>query len=346
MAALCGRARPTTLPAAVASFGGTDVIASAGNELIRGVHGMTGRTLRYTGAGGLPTEAAIVLGTLSTLPAELRLHAELAPDAYWLTTASADGVPYLVVAAENDRGVLYGTFALLRKIGTGEAIEKLNEKQAPAAAVRWVNQWDNLDGTIERGYGGRSIFWDGLHARADLKRVTEYGRLLASIGINACAINNVNANPRMLASDFMPEIARIAEALRPWGVRVVIAVDFGSPKSIGGLDTFDPLDARVAAWWRAKGDELYAAVPDLAGSSWRTRRRVVHLLMGAHADAANVVARSLACRRAQHAVSRRCWTPADGLERSSRTVRVRRTTIFQPLDGKFDANVIVQIRHG
>ena len=114
--------------------------------------------------------------------------------------------------------------------------------------VRWVNEWNNLDGTIERGYGGRSIFWDNLQAREDLTRVGEYGRLLASLGINACSINNVNANPRVLAADFIPQIVRIAEAFRPWGVRVALAVDFGSPKTIGGLDTFDP--ARCPRWPR------------------------------------------------------------------------------------------------
>src|SRR5260221_8332 len=146
------------------------------------------------------------------------LKADLAPDAFWLKTAAKNGIHYTVVTASNDRGVLYGTFALLRKIALGESIANLDEKQTPRVAARWVNEWNNLDGSIERGYGGRSIFWDNNRARFDLTRVSEYGRLLASLGINACDITNVNANPLVLSPDFAPEIARVAVALRPWGV--------------------------------------------------------------------------------------------------------------------------------
>ena len=245
--------------------------------------------------------------------------------------------------------MLYGAFALLRKIALGEPIDALDEKQAPYAPIRWVNQWDNLDGSIERGYGGRSIFWDSGHARPDLTRVTEYGRMLASLGIDACAINNVNANPRLLTSAFIPQIARIADALRPWGVAVALPVDFGSPKSVGGLDTFDPLDASVAAWWNARADELYRAIPDLAGFVLKadSEGRVGPSAYGrTHADAANVVARAL--------------QPHGGLLlyrgfvydhhmdwRNPKNDRARAAyDNFQPLDGKFDENVVIQIKNG
>ena len=170
-----------------------------------------------------------------------------------------------IVISGNGRGVLYGVFALLRRIALGQPVAALDEHDAPYAPVRWVNHWDNLDGSIERGYGGRSIFWDNGKAREDLSRVSDYGRMLASIGINGCSIDNVNADRRILTPEFFPQIARIAAAFRPWGVKVAISVDFGSPQSIGGLDTFDPLDPKVAAWWKGRIDELYAAVPDLAG---------------------------------------------------------------------------------
>src|ERR1022692_1888777 len=254
-------ARPyrASLPASIATYTAAPAAQSARRELLRGIRGMLGRTLRVQ--SGLPKESAIVLGTLADLKQaapQLRLEADLPPDAYWLTTASLNGVSYTVITAANDRGVLYGTFAFLRKIAFGEPIARLDEKQSPYAPVRWVNEWNNLDGSIERGYGGRSIFWDKLAAREDLTRVGEYGRLLASVGINACALNNVNANPRVLAADFIGQVARIAEAFRPWGVGVALAVDFGSPKTIGGLDNFDPLNAQVASWWKARADALYA----------------------------------------------------------------------------------------
>src|ERR1041385_5529479 len=103
----------------------------------------------------------------------------------------------------------------MRKISLGDDLKSLDERQAPQAPVRWVNEWDNLVGTIERSYGGRSIFWDQGRARADMTRVREYGRLLASLGIQACAISNVNADPKILHPDFIPDIAKIADAFRP-----------------------------------------------------------------------------------------------------------------------------------
>ncbi len=337
----------TGLPAAMVSYGSSPVARSAQRELLRGIRGMLARTIRTPAR--LPTENAIVLGTLAELAPQFHLDAEIPPDGYWLTTATANGVSYTVITGSNDRGVLYGVFGFLRKIGLGEPIASLNEKQSPYAAVRWVNQWDNLDGSVERGYGGRSIFWENLHARDNLSRVGDYGRLLASLGINACSISNVNANPRVLASDFLPQVARIAEAFRPWGVRVAVAVDFGSPKTLGGLDTFDPLDARTAAWWKAKADELYTAIPDLAGFVLKadSEGRVGPSTYGrTHADAANVVARGLQSHGGllfyrgfvydHHAD----WTnPKNDRGRAA-------YDNFHPLDGKFDDNVIVQIKHG
>src|SRR6266516_2374867 len=113
--------------------------------------------------------------------------------------AALRGARYLVVAGESDRAVLYGAFAMLRKVALGESVTSLDEKQGPYAPIRWVNEWNNIDGSIERGYGGRSIFWEGGRIRDDLGRVNEYGRLLASIGINGISINNVNANPLVLS---------------------------------------------------------------------------------------------------------------------------------------------------
>jgi alpha-glucuronidase len=237
------------MPAVVAVPTRSVLFDTAAQELVHGVRGMLGRTLRVESR--LPEESAIVLvaaANLAGVDNQIKPPA-LAPDGYWLKWVRRKGVDLLLVVGGDDRGVLYGTFALLRKIATGESIKPLDEAASPAAVIRWVNQWDNLDGTIERGYGGRSMFWEQAHARADLSRVGAYGRMLASLGINGCTVNNVNANRRVLGSDFLPEIARIAEALRPWGVRVSISIDFGSPQSIGGLNTFDPLDPA----WRPGG---------------------------------------------------------------------------------------------
>src|SRR5258708_2945847 len=334
------------MPAVIVTFGDSKLVESARLEAIRGVRGMLGRTLRVE--TGLPRENAIVLGTLADLP-QLHLTASLKPDGYLVKTVGVGPVVYTVVTAANDRGVLYGVFALLRKIAIGESIGELDEQQFPHAAVRWVNHWDNLDGSIERGYGGRSIFWENQHVRADLSRVNDYGRMLASLGINGCSINNVNSDRRLLTPDFIPQVARIAEALRPWGVQVVLSVDFGSPKTLGGLDTFDPLDSRVAEWWKSKVDEIYRAVPDLGGFVMKadSEGRVGPSAYGrTHADAANVVARVL--KPHGGLIFYRGFVYDHHMDwRNPKNDRARAAyDNFKELDGKFDDNVVIQVKHG
>ena len=300
--------------------GNSPVLESARQELTRG--------LRVTGV-------EIVLRTASGLK----------PDGYSL---KMDGGK-IVITGSNDRGVLYGAFALLRKVALGDPVAKLDEKSEPRVPVRWVNHWDNLDGSIERGYGGRSIFWDNGTARTDLTRVRDYGRMLASLGINGASIDNVNVNPRILAPDFLPEIVRIADTLRPWGVRTVLSVDFGSPQKVGGLDTFDPLDPKVIAWWKAKTDEIYRAVPDLGGFIIKadSEGRVGPSAYGrTHADAANVVARAL--KPHGGLIFYRGFVYDNKMDwRNLKNDRARAADDnFRLLDGKFDDNVIIQIKNG
>jgi alpha-glucuronidase len=334
------------VPAVVAVLEQSTVSTTARAEIVRGVKGMLGRTLREESS--IPTENAILIGTVDRLRG-LIPDATLPADAFWLKSVTQGSRHYIIIGASNDRGLLYGAFALLRKIALGETLANLDQRETPYAPVRWVNHWDRLNGTIERGYGGNSIFWENDHVRHDLTRVADYARLLASLGIDACSINNVNADPRLLSPEYAPEIARIAGAMRPWGVHVAISVDFGSPQSVGKLDTFDPLDPKVAAWWKARVDELYAAVPDLAGIVLKadSEGRVGPSAYNrTHADAANVVARAL--------------TPHSGLLfyrgfvydhhmdwQNLKNDRGRAAyDNFHSLDGQFDPNVIVQIKNG
>jgi alpha-glucuronidase len=337
------------LPAVVVVSGKSPLVDSAANEFIRGARGMLGRTLRLESQ--IPSEGAIVITTARGVPGiDKHLQApELAPDGYWLKTVHREAGDLLLVAGAGDRGALYGAFALLRKIATGESIKPLDEVASPAAPIRWVNQWDNLDGTIERGYGGHSMFWEQARARTDLSRVAEYGRLLASLGINGCTVNNVNADARVLTSEFLPELARVAEALRPWGVRISISIDFGSPQSMGGLSTFDPLDSSVAAWWQAKVDEVYRFVPDLAGFVLKadSEGRVGPSAYGrTHADAANVVARAL--KPHGGILLYRGFVYDHHMDwRNPKNDRARAAyDNFHSLDGAFDDNVVVQIKNG
>ena len=324
------------IPATITVSGDDDpLLNNARQELIRGVQGMLGRTLRI--ASGAPAERAIVLQVDGS-----------ASDGYSLRSTTIASQRCILISGSS-RGVLYGAFALLHKIALGQPIENLDEKDAPYAPVRWVNHWDRLDGSIERGYGGRSLFWENDHVREDLARVNDYARMLASVGINGCSINNVNADPRLLKSEYFPEIARIAARLRPWGVKAAISVDLGSPKTIGGLKTFDPLDPDVVKWWKSTFDALYAVVPDLGGVVLKadSEGRVGPSAYGrTHADAANVVARAIAPHRGL--IFYRGFVYDHHADwRNLKNDRARAAyDNFQPLDGKFDDNVVVQIKHG
>ena len=197
------------LPAIVFAPGKSPAIDSAKQELVRGVRGMLGRTLRQESS--LPEEDAIVLIAYDALPgvaADIAIPAQSVEGSYLLKAVTRRGHRLLLVAGADDRGVLYGTFALLRRIALHGEIETLDDHDAPYAPVRWTNEWDNLDGSIERGYAGRSIFFDNGHVVADLTRARDYARLLASIGIDGCTVSNVNANPHMLTSEFIPALGR------------------------------------------------------------------------------------------------------------------------------------------
>jgi alpha-glucuronidase len=334
----------------VVLFGDSSVLESAQSELIRGVRGMLGRTLRKEHV--LPREKAIVLGTIDALHdafPELREPPALGKDGYWLTAGRSHSFDCLIITAKTDRGVLYGTFALLSKISRNESIVALNEVQQPSAPLRWVDEWDNLDGSIERGYAGDSIFFEKGAVRDDLTRVGDYARLLASVGINGCAVNNVNADPHTLEAGFLPQLARIADAFRPWGVQIALSVDVSSPKLIGGLDTFDPLDPRVADWWKQKADEIYRQIPDFGGFVVKadSEGRAGPSSYGrTPADAANVIARALQPHggylfyRAFLYNYHLDWT-------NLKNDRARAAyDTFHPLDGKFADNVVIQIKYG
>jgi alpha-glucuronidase len=334
----------------VSVLGESPIAGSARDEIVRGIRGMLDRVPRVE--TGIPQESAIVLGTMEDLRVSSptwQLKADLIADGYWLKTVVMGRNRYTIVTGANDRGVLYGAFALLRKIATGEPVMQLDERSNPYAPVRWINHWDNLNGTIERGYGGRSIFWDNGKVRDDLSRVNDYGRLLASLGINGCSIDNVNADLKILSPELAPQIARIADVFRPWGVRVAVSVDFGSPQKIGGLSTFDPLDPGVVLFWKTRVDDLYKAVPDLAGFVMKTdsEGRVGPSAYGrTHADAANVVARAL--KPHGGLLFYRGFVYDNHMDwKNLKNDRGRAAwDNFHDLDGKFDDNAIIQIKNG
>jgi len=352
------------LPHAIAVFGRGEVLRAAAKELADAL----GHPAPSGGPGAaLPDHDAFVLGRWQDLQPrfrELGRAPGISGDGFWLKTvrragsrplggskASWRGGPrkYWLVIGADEPGVLYGTFALLARIAEGLDVSTLDDRETPSAPIRWVNQWDNLDGSIERGYAGRSIFFDNGSVANDLTRVKEYARLLASIGINGCAINNVNADPRLLQPEYLPQLARVAAAFRAWGVRLAISVDLSSPMSAGGLKTFDPLDPQVKAWWQNTVDVMYRLIPDFGGFVMKADsegRSGPSKYGRTAADAANVIARAL---RPHHGVMLyRAFVYNHHLDwRDPKADRAKAAfDYFHPLDGKFLDNVVVQVKHG
>jgi len=343
------------LPNQIVLLGDSVVLRSAQQELVQGLSQLLGRTLRVSTGSSL--DNAIVLAKLTELQAlapALHPPQTLRADGYWLKGAKIHGSDCWIVTATTDRGVLYGVFALLSKLARAESlaaidIAEIDEVRQPHAPIRWVNQWDNLDGHIERGYDGPSIFFADGNVRRDLTRAGQYARLLASIGINGCTINNVNAAPGILEDSFIAQVSRIADLFRPWGVQLSLSVDLSSPKVIGGLDTFDPLDPRVAEWWRKKADEIYRRIPDFGGFVVKadSEGRLGPSSYGrTHADAANVIARAL--KPHGGVVFYRAFVYNHHLDwHDLKNDRAKAAyDNFHPLDGAFDDNVIIQIKNG
>ncbi len=240
-------------------------------------------------------------------------------------------------------GCLYATYTLLRELGQGRAPADIRLAEAPAMPLRMLNHWDNPDGHVERGYAGRSIFdWWHLPEWLD-PRMIDYARANASLGINGVVVNNVNAKAFMLEARYIAKFKRLADAWRPYGIRVFVSARFSAPRDIGGLATADPLDPQVAAWWKAKADEIYASIPDFGGFLVKANSEGQPGPQDygrSHADGANRLADALGDRGT---VIWRAFVyrAEDNTDRTAQAY-----TEFQPLDGQFADNVIVQIKNG
>ncbi|KEY72822.1 hypothetical protein S7711_04411 [Stachybotrys chartarum IBT 7711] len=255
------------LPSAIVTLNATQgsPVYTAGVELAQGFSGIFGKELS---SDDDDEEATVTVGTVQAFTAENDGAAdlpELVDDGFYLNVSRG----HVLILGQNERGALYGTFHYLSLLAQGN-VSDVSLTSNPDAPIRWVNQWDNMQdggthGSVERGYGGDSIFfWDG-RIREDLTRAAQYARLLASIGINAIVVNNVNADAATLNSENMDGLARIADVFRPYGIQLGLSLNFAAPELLGGLSTFDPLDEGVISWWQDITDALYERIPDMAG---------------------------------------------------------------------------------
>lgn len=321
----------------------TPTIRAAREELQRGLGGMLGRAVPVRNS---VESGAIVIGTPATSPVVARLRlplAQLGREGFVIRTIRDRGRRFTVIASQDDVGVLYGVFDLLRRIQTRQSLDMLNVSEAPRYSVRLLNHWDNLDRTVERGYSGLSI-WDWQSLPAIHPRYIDYARANASIGVNGTVLTNVNANARLLTPQYIGKVAALADAFRPYGIKVYLTARFSAPIEIGGLKTADPLDRQVRAWWKRKADEIYARVPDFGGFLVKANSEGQpgpQDYKRTHADGANMLAEAL--RPHGGIVMWRAFVYQTGLSED----RARQAyTEFKPLDGKFAPNVFVQVKNG
>ncbi|GAB2553238.1 xylan alpha-(1-_2)-glucuronosidase [Gracilibacillus alcaliphilus] len=276
----------------------------------------------------------------------------------WLHTVSEEGflIVYqnhqLVITGNSEQALLYAVFCLLRHMQLGTEITQLHITEAPKNGLRMINQWDNLDGSVERGYSGQSIFYQNGNIVQDKTRIKDYARYLASIGINAISINNVNVweeETYFITKKYLPEIKEIADIFRLYGVTLYLSINFASPIAIDGLQTADPLDPDVQAWWKGKAEEIYSLIPDFGGFVVKadSEHRPGPFTYGRdHADGSNMLAEALAPFDGK--VIWRCFVyncVQDWRDRSTDRAKAAYDH-FKPLDGNFHDNVILQIKNG
>ncbi len=295
------------------------------------------------GTGGKKT----LLGTIDQLNAEEGLSLPAQPREGFLLRSTPNAV---IVAGADEAGLLYGVYALIRLLALKRFTIGTEISDAPVSRLRVINHWDNLDGSVERGYAGQSLFFNNDQVDFDAERMKDYARLLASVGVNRLCINNVNvrgAAKKLISAEFLPHVAALANIFRPFGIRIMMSINFGSPYA--DIGTADPLDEKVSAWWRDRAALVYAAVPDLAGFVVKADSEYEPgpFQYGRnHADGANMLARAIAPYGGE--LVWRCFVyncTQDWRDASVDRARAAFDT-FKPLDGLFDSNVVLQIKHG
>lgn len=278
-----------------------------------------------------------------------------------------DNIQYeATITASNPIGLLYGAYELIRlqntdayNSGSGKQqnfSKAINETEKPQVGLRILNHWDNLDGSIERGYAGKSIFkWEEIKLGKNGKggsiskslhdRLITYARANASLGINGSVLNNVNASPKMMTAEYINKVKVIANILRPYGIRVYLSINFASPMALGYTKTADPLDKKVQQWWQKKAKEIYATIPDFGGflvkanSEGQPGPGDYHRT---HADGANMLADAV--KPYGGIIMWRSFVYGANHKGEDRVKQA--VSEFKGMDGKFRDNVILQSKNG
>ena len=294
-------------------------------------------------------ECKRLLSGYDGIPAiSMKVSSDLSPESYSIKTGG-EGIH---ISGGDEAGLLYGAYKLFSIVRHKQNLDKLNISSTPAVSRRILNHWDNPNGTIERGYAGKSLFWRNDRIGYNLERLTDYARLLASVGINQISVNNVNVNEagaKLLTDEGLKDLAKVAAVFRPFNIKLIISVHFDSPVIIGGLETSDPVREDVAKFWEDSAARVYKAIPDLAGFLMKADsefRNGPAALGRTQDEGANVIAKAL--KPYGGTIYWRCFIYNCTQDwRDTITDRPKAAyDYFYPLDGKFDDNVIIQVKNG
>ena len=317
------------------------------NELINGLTGLLGKKIDTTGKSG--TNGIVIAEKYNaagiTGKAGLKqLLGQAGEEGFVIATRTVNNKKYIIITGNTDVSVLYGTFHFLRLIQTQQNISSLHIVSVPKMKLRMLNHWDNLNRTIERGYSGSSIWnWHTLPGYTD-PRYIDYARANASIGINGTVLTNVNANATFLTADYLLKVKSLADAFRPYGIRVYLTARFSAPIEIGKLKTADPLDAQVQQWWNDKISEIYKVIPDFGGFVVKANSEGQpgpQDYKRTHADGANMLATAIAPHKGIIIWRAFVYSNENPVDRHRQAY-----DDFVPLDGKFKDNVMVQVKNG
>ena len=311
------------------------IIDTAAHELCTAVHEMFGTTL----------------APKQLLSTALRLTAAENEPAGAFSITADEGSKVITISSASGEGLLYGAFRLIFLLRTADEFKELNCEETPASPLRMLNHWDNMDGSIERGYSGNSFFFESDKVIID-DRTEAYARLVASVGINAVVINNVNvraAATKLISAVYRKEIKALINIFKKYGIRLYLSLNFAAPMELGGLDGSDPCDEKVRAWWKKALDDLFTDVPELGGFLIKadSEGRPGPFTYGrTHADGANMLADIIAPYGGL--VIWRCFVYNCKQDwRDTVTDRAKaQYDNFMPLDGEFRENVILQIKNG
>jgi len=338
------RAHYRTAAQSIVPAGSSETIAAAREELAHGLGGMLRESIPVEAT--VNCDGAILLGTPSTSATIASLNLplkDMGTEGYLIRSAQLNRHKVIVIAANADIGVLYGAFAFLRMMQTRALPDSIDVASKPRIQHRMLDHWDNLDGTMERGYAGLSI-WDWHDLPHLSPRYTDYARANASIGINGAVLNNVGAQAAILTPAYLEKAAALARVFRPFGIRVYFSARFSAPIEIGGLKTADPLAPAVKVWWRDKADEIYRHIPDLGGFLVKANSEGQPGPQDygrSHADGANMLADALAPHGGIVIWRAFVYSASNQQDRAKQAYDE-----FVPLDGTFRSNVMLQVKNG